>query len=217
MLHDKMTELKHRIMEMAAHVEKMVALSFITADSNDGEQFEEVWKHEKAVNEFEVEIDDTCVMLMALFHPEARDLRNILMIYKLNNDLERLGDQAVNIAESYMELIGNPIIKDLPELESMKYVTISMLSQSIKSFAGEDAESAREVCRRDEIVDNYNREIINKLIVMMKDDSLNVQAYLHLLRIAKNMERIADLSTNIAENAIYLVQGKVIKHYHEES
>lgn len=213
MLHEKINDLKHRIMEMAAHVEKMLSLAFIDAAGNDGEQFEEVCKLEKKVNAFEVEIDETCVMLIALYHPEARDLRNILMMYRLNNDLERLGDQAVNIGESYVELIGNPISLDLPELKNMRTITLSMLSQAVKAFASYDAESARDVCKQDEIVDNFNRDIINKLILLIKEDSMNIQSYLHLLRIAKNLERIADLSTNVAENTIYLVQGKVIKHY----
>lgn len=201
---------------MAALVEKMVAYSFAGMEGGNN-KFNEVMEYEQRVNQLELEIEDECIVLMALYHPEAKDLRLILMIYKINYDLERLGDQAVNIAESVNIVAGNPHNTDIPELASMMDVTLNMLRESIIAYTKEDVENARLVCRQDEIVDSYHRRITNQLVILMKENPLLIDYYLHLHRISKNLERIADLSTNIGENTVYLVQGRVIKHHMNES
>lgn len=214
MLTQKITDLKKKILEMAALVEKMVVYSFSGMEGGNN-KFNEVMEFEQRVNQLELEIEDDCIVLMALHHPEAKDLRVILMIYKINNDLERLGDQAVNIAESVVAVAGNPHISDLPELAGMMDVTLKMLRESIIAYTNEDVENARLVCRQDEIVDSCHRRITNQLVVLMRENPLMIEYYLHLHRISKNLERIADLSTNIGENTVYLVQGRVIKHHME--
>ncbi len=214
MLTQKITDLKKKILEMAALVEKMVVYSFSGMEGGNN-KFNEVMDFEQRVNQLELEIEDECIVLMALHHPEAKDLRVILMIYKINNDLERLGDQAVNIAESVVAVAGNPHISDLHELASMLDVTLKMLRESIIAYTNEDVENARLVCRQDEIVDSYHRRITNQLVILMRENPLLIEYYLHLHRISKNLERIADLSTNIGENTVYLVQGRVIKHHSE--
>ncbi len=216
MLIHKIVELKQKIMEMAATVEKMVSLSFEGIEKGIN-RYKEVMDYEQKVNRMEMEIEDDCIVLMALQHPEAKDLRIILMIYKINNDLERLGDQAFNIAESVAKMTGNPLNAQIPDLISMKEVTLEMLTQSIDAYTNEDVDKARLICRQDEIVDSYNRHIYNQLVELMKANPLQIEHYMHLLRIAKNLERVADLSTNIAENTVYLVQGRVIKHHQEEN
>lgn len=216
MLINKLTELKKKILEMACTVEKMVAYSFEGIEKGIN-RYKEVMDYEQVVNRMEMEIEDDCIVLMALQHPEAKDLRIILMIYKINNDLERLGDQAFNIAESVAKMTGNPLNEQIPDLIAMKDVTLAMLNQSIDAYINEDVDKARLVCRQDEIVDSYNRHIYNQLVELMKANPLHIEHYMHLLRIAKNLERIADLSTNIGENTVYLVQGRVIKHHQEEN
>jgi phosphate transport system protein len=215
MLANKIMDLKQKLLEMAALVEKMVVLSF-EGINNGNSRYTEVMDYEQRVNQLEMEIEDNCIMMMALYHPEAKDLRVILMIYKINNDLERLGDQAVNIAESVNIVAENPFVNDIPELSCMMDVTVKMLRQSIIAYTNEDVENARLVCKQDEIVDSYNRRITNHLVVLMKENPLQIDYYLHLLRITKNLERIADLSTNIGEDTVYLVQGRVIKHHQED-
>jgi phosphate transport system protein len=215
MLANKIINLKQKLLEMAALVEKMVVLSF-EGINNGNSRYTEVMDYEQRVNQLEMEIEDNCIMLMALYHPEAKDLRVILMIYKINNDLERLGDQAVNIAESVNIVAGNPSISDIPELSSMMDVTLRMLRQSIIAYTNENVENARLVCKQDEIIDSYTRRITNHLVFLMKENPLQIDYYLHLLRITKNLERIADLSTNIGEDTVYLVEGRVIKHHQEE-
>lgn len=216
MLNHKLNELKQMLMAEASLVEKMLSISMNAIMGGYECNLMEVNHFEKRVNQLEMEIESFCTQLIALFQPEAKDLRAILMSYKINNDLERLGDQAVNITESANAICGNPIVKELPELDTMRKATLRMLTESISAFTDQNVELARTVCENDTIVDNLNRGIITKLIAMMKDNPQQIEVYLHLMRIARNLERVADLSTNVAENTVFLALGKVIKHHVEE-
>ncbi|MDY0150652.1 MAG: phosphate signaling complex protein PhoU [Candidatus Cloacimonas sp.] len=216
MIRTKQIELKQLLQAEANLVEKMVSMAIGGLYSNGASFVEEVMIFEKKVNKIELELESKCTSLIALHQPEAKDLRIILMIYKINNDLERLGDQAVNIAESAAQLVGNPVIIELPELVTMKDASLKMLKDSLDAFAKEDVEGARKVCNDDDIVDELNRSIYKHLVMLIKANPQQVDLYLHILRIAKNLERIGDLSTNIAENTIYLAVGRVIKHHIDE-
>ena len=212
MLTERISELKKLLLAEAGLVEKMIMLA-MDGLANFGTAFqEEVNTFETRVNQIEIELDEKCFTLIALNQPEAKDLRQILMIYRMNNDLERLGDQAVNIAESAAQLTGNPVLKLIPELFSMKEAALKMLKDALYAFTREDYELSRKVCDADNIVDEYNRNIYKHLVKLIRENPLQTDLYLHILRIAKNLERIGDLSTNIAEDTIFLAQGKVIKH-----
>ncbi|HNX38458.1 MAG TPA: phosphate signaling complex protein PhoU [Candidatus Cloacimonadota bacterium] len=216
MIQDKILELKQLLMSEASLVEKMVSMSIDGLYRNSEDLLNNVLSFENRVNQIELELDNKCTATIALHQPEARDLRLILMIYRINNDLERLGDQAVNIAESVEHLIGNPVVREVPELAEMKRATLTMLRDSLNAFATCDETKSREVCDADNFVDELNRRIYHLLVDLLKADPLQTERYLHLLRVAKNLERIADLSTNIAENTIYMAVGKVIKHHNED-
>lgn len=216
MINSKKQELKQLLMAQATLVEKMVSMAIGGLYTTGASFVDEVMIFEKRVNQIEIELESKCTSIIALHQPEAKDLRQILMIYKINNDLERLGDQAVNIAESAAQLIGNPVIVELPELVTMKDATLAMLKESLDAFAKEDVSAARKVCNDDNIVDNLNRSIYKHLVKLMKAQPQQIDLYLHILRIAKNLERIGDLSTNIAENTIYLAIGRSIKHHSED-
>ena len=212
MLSDRIQELKKMLMKEAGLVEKMVALSMDGLFYNNTGFLAEVNNFENQVNQIEIELDDKCFTLIALYQPEAKDLRKILMIYRITNDLERLGDLAVNIAESAAELYSSPVLKLVPELFTMKEAALIMLRDAIIVFTAEDYILSRQVCDADNEVDNYNRYIYKKIASLIRENPSQTKLYLHILRIAKNLERIGDLSTNIAEDTIFLVQGKVIKH-----
>ncbi len=216
MLADKINELKKQITDMAELVGMMVSYSFEGIEKGI-DRYSDVMELEQQVNRMEMQIEYNCIVLMALQHPEAKDLRIILMIYKINNDLERLGDQAFNIAESVAHTTGSSLASQLPDLISMKNSTLEMFNNCIEAFVAEDVNEAKLVCKQDEVVDSYNRHIYHQIVELIKNNPSQVQDYLHLLRIAKNLERIADLSTNIGENTVYLVQGRVIKHHFEET
>ncbi|HOT40048.1 MAG TPA: phosphate signaling complex protein PhoU [Candidatus Syntrophosphaera thermopropionivorans] len=216
MLETRIQELKQMLISEAGLVEKMVSLSVDGLYKNIPSLLENVLALENQVNQTELEIDDKCITTIALYQPEARDLRLILMIYRINNDLERLADQAVNISESTAHLMDNPVVYELPELEQMKSNTLTMLKNSLDALVKEDVALSHQVCSEDNTVDSLNRQIYHHLVELIQANPILTSQYLHLLRIAKNLERIADLSTNIAENTIYLAIGKVVRHRSED-
>ena len=135
------------------------------------------------------------------------------MILNISTNLERMADHAVTVSESALFIISQPSVKPLIDIPRMAEVTISMLKNAIDSFVNEDAQMAMAVCERDSIVDALRTQIIRELVSCMIADPLTVERALHLMKIASNLERIADLATNICEDVIYMVQGKVIKHH----
>ncbi|HQJ06282.1 MAG TPA: phosphate signaling complex protein PhoU, partial [Spirochaetota bacterium] len=142
----------------------------------------------------------------------AKDLRTVITISKMGIDLERIGDSAVNIAESALYLISKPAVKPFKTLPKLADETIKMLDGSINAFVNEDAESAIEICRSDYIVNEMRDQIIRELITYMATDPHAIERSIHLIRISDNLERVADLSTNIAEDTVYIATGKIIKH-----
>jgi phosphate transport system protein len=173
-------------------------------------------KNEQRANEYEIEIDEMCTTLIVTLQPKAIDLRTILMIQKINNDLERIGDHAVNISQSALVLIDQPLVKPLIDIPRMAEEAKQMINDAISAFINKDPLLAKEVCERDSVVDSLRDQIIRELITYMVADASTIPRALHLLNISKNLERIADLSTNICEDVIFLVEARVIKHHHQE-
>ncbi len=217
MIEEKLNTIKEKIIEMAVLVESMIEKSIkglIERDKNL--LLEVIEKEEKRVNDMEIEIEDMGMKFIALYHPEAEHLRTSLMILQINNDLERMGDEAVNISESSLFLIERPPVKPLIDIPRMAEITIKMLKDSITSFVERKPELAQEICARDDIVDSLRDQIHRELITYMMQDPSTIERSLHLLRIARSLERIADLSTNLCEDVIFMVKGKVIKHHKGE-
>jgi phosphate transport system protein len=217
MLGEKMTTLKRELTEYATLVEHMIEQSIQGLLRREKELLLEVIeKDEVKANNFEIELDELCTQLIAQYQPKARDLRTILMILKMNNDLERMGDHAVNIAESSLFLIERPPVKPLIDTPRLAEITMKMLKDSVDAFINEDAALARAVCERDDITDGLRDQILRELITFMSSDPSTIERSIHLIRISRNLERMADLSTNIGEDVIFMVQGKVIKHHKDE-
>jgi phosphate transport system protein len=217
LLQEKIDELKKEIIEYGNLVESMIEKSIKGLTKKDKGLLKDVVEtDEPKANNLEIELDEKCTNLIAQHQPAAKDLRSILMALKINNDLERLGDHAVNIAESSLFLIGQPQVKPLIDIPKMAEDAIAMLKDSINSFINEDAKLAKEVCQRDNTVDTLRGQIFRELSTYMIKDSTTIERALHLIRISGNLERIADLSTNIAEDVIFMVEGRVIKHHKDE-
>lgn len=217
MLGEKITELKKDLIEYAGLVEGMIDKSIKGLLDKKEELLKEVIeKDEPKANQREIVLDEACTSLIAQFQPAAGDLRKILMIYKINNDLERLADHAVNIAQSSLFLIERPQVKPLIDIPEMAKHANSMLRDSLNAFIREDVKLARAVCERDNTVDDFQSQIVRELITYMSSDAKTIERSLHLMRISNNLERIADLSTNICEDVIFMVEGKVIKHHQDE-
>jgi len=214
MLIEKIQELKKEIIEYAAHVEAMIAKSIRGLQTKDMAMLKEVIEVDEPIaNEFELRMDEHCISTIAQYQPTAGDLRTILMILKMGNDLERLGDNAVNMSKSAMFLIERPEIraKDV-NVTKLAEASVSMLKDSINSFINEDVDLAKNVCVRDDIVDSYRDDTLKNLIAFIGEEPATVERSLHMMNICRKLERVADLSTNLCEDVIFMVKGKVIKH-----
>lgn len=217
MLEEKMLGLRRELIECASHVEGMIDKSIAGLVKKESSLLREVIeKDEPKANETEILIEDLCTTMIAQYEPKAKNLRTILMTMKMNNDLERAGDHAVNIAECSLYIIDRPVIKPLLDIPRMAEEAVGMLKDAIESFIKEDALLAAMVCERDTIVDNLGQQILRELITFMSADPTTIERAMRLLNIARNLERIGDLSTNISEDVIFMVEGRVIKHHKDQ-
>jgi phosphate transport system protein len=213
-LTEETSKLKKMLFEMASSVEEMIAKSIKALEENNMILAEDVIKSDEKVNEMEIEIDNQCIRILALLHPEAADLRTVTMIMKINNDLERIGDHAVNIAQMALYLADKPPVKPLIDIPKMAEKAIEMLQESLDAFVNKDAELAVEVCKKDDEVDALEPQIVRELVTYMISDPQTIDRALTLILIARGLERVADLATNIAEDAYYMASGKILKHHH---
>ncbi len=218
MVHEKIHTLRNEIIVYARFVGDMIAKSMDGLVSNRRDILETVIEQdEPAANEKELMIDELCMTIIAQYEPKAGDLRNVLMALKMNNDLERIADHAVNISESSLYIIGHSPVKPLVDLPRMSDIIISMMRRCIHSFIEYDVKTADKICSEDDIVDELREQILRELITYMSSDPSTIKRSMHLLRIASNLERTADLITNICEDIIFTVEGRVAKHHHDES
>jgi len=217
LLDEKINTLKKTLIAYAELIQSMVEKSIKgLLEKNETLLKQVIEKDEPRANDYEIEIDEICTTLIVTLQPKAIDLRTILMIMKMNNDLERIGDHAVNISQSAFTLIDQPLVKPLIDIPRMADEAKHMINDAITSFINKDSHLAKTVCERDSVVDSLRNQIIRELITYMITDASTIERALHLLNISKNLERIADLSTNICEDVIFLVDARVIKHHHEE-
>ena len=211
---ERLNELKGEIIQYSAHIERMIDKSVMGLVSrNEALLLELIDQDEPKANRFELDIDEACTNLIAQFQPMARELRTILVVYDMNTALERMGDHAVNISKNALELIISSPIKPFIDIPRMNELVRGMLADAIQSFINEDPQLAMEVCRRDSIIDDLRNQILRELITFMTENPSIISSCIYILRIAENLERIADLTTNIAEDTIFMLQGRVIKHH----
>jgi len=213
---EELNQLKEKLLRMSSLAEKAISSSIKALIDRDDELALQVAKSDDPINMLEIEIEEFCLKLLALHQPQAGDLRFIIAAMKINNDLERIGDLAVNIAKITKYLIKIPVVKSLSEISDMAKAAQRMLKDSLDSFVNKDAQLAKDVCRRDDEVDDMNKKIFMDFLRSVSQDEKTVERAVDLILIAKNFERIADHSTNICEDVIYLVEGKNIKHHIEE-
>jgi phosphate transport system protein len=215
--HEQLDELKRKLFEMSGHAERLVEQSIKALIDHDRESAETVIAGDKALNKLEIEIEQIAISLLALQQPMARDLRFIVGTIKVSGDLERVGDHAVNIAESAMRLVDEGTsITPSPELEDMARRARSMLADALDAFTRADGALGREVCKADDAVDALHNSVFRILLTHMMEDARKITPSLELLLVSRNLERVADLATNIGEDAVYLAEGKQIKHHFED-
>jgi phosphate transport system protein len=206
--------LNKKLLEMASLVETMIAKSIKALREGNMILAQEVIRTDEQVNAMEVEIDNLCVKILALYQPEAKDLRTVTMIMKVNNDLERIGDHASSISRIALFMADYPPLKPLVDIPKMAEKAMEMLRESLDAFIRRNAQLAVEVCRKDDEVDNYEPQIVRELITFIMSDPTTLNRALRYIYVARHIERVADLATNIAENAYYIATGEVLKHQH---
>jgi phosphate transport system protein len=208
--------LKNRLLNMGALVEERVHGAIQALMERNIEAAETIAHGDEEVNDLQIEIDDRCLKLLALQQPMASDLRLITSAMKINADLERIGDQAVNIAENAIKMLAHPPLKPLIDLPRMAEIAERMTRDSLDSFVRRDSTLAREVLARDDEVDGLKDTIFRVLLTYMMADPGTIERALSLILISRNLERIADHATNIAEDVIFLVEARDVRHRHEE-
>ncbi len=217
MIEQAINELKERIVGYASFTSRMIEESIHGLLEKDENILQKViTEYETKANNLEIEIDENCVEIIARYEPKAKNLRTTLMIMKINNDLERVGDEAVNISESALFLIKKPSVKRLIDIPRMAEISLDMLKGGITAFVNDNAPLARDICARDNLVDDLRDQIIRELVTYMMADSSTIERAFHLMRIARSLERVADLSTNFCEDIVFMAEGKIIKHHHDE-
>ena len=212
---EELDYLRSRLLEMSALVEDSVYRSILSLTEKDPQQAQKVIQNEAEINRMEIEIDDLATRLLALQQPMATDLRLLTAAIKINNDLERMGDLAVNIVERSLSLINEPLIKPLIDIPAMATRVQSMIRKSLDSFVKRDPELARTVLVSDDAVDELRDAIYEELIVYMERDPRAVRQGINLMFIARNLERLADHATNVAEDVLFLVEGVDVRHHAE--
>ena len=199
-------------MEMAGLVEEVIAASTKAVLARDPDVVDWVKRTDDRIDELEIEIDERVVELLALQQPMATDLRRIITTNKLSNDLERMGDHALNIAKAAKRLSTTPPVPEIRELAEMVEITREMVSDALAAYVARNTGTARLVCITDDKVDDLRKSMFRILVTHMLEDPKRLSGALELLLISQNLERIADLATNLAEDVVFLVEGRSIKH-----
>lgn len=213
---EELKHLKQRLLHMGDLAQEMIGLSIKVMTERKESIAEEVFQLEDKVNHLEVEIEDEVLRLLSLRQPVARDLRLLTAILKINNDLERVADQACNISETALYLLKEPPLKPLIDIPHMAMLAQKMIKNSLAAFVNQDARLAMEVCGDDDEVDRINDQVFRELLTYMMEDHKSITRAVDLILVARNLERIADHATNISEDVIFIVEGKNIKHHIQE-
>ncbi|MDQ3949878.1 MAG: phosphate signaling complex protein PhoU [Gemmatimonadota bacterium] len=211
--HDQLAALKRRLLEMSERAEASIDLAIEALLTHDAGKADAVIAGDHEVDAMEVEIEEQAVQLLALQQPMARDLRFIISALKVTSDLERVGDHAVNIAEAARSLIDlRADFTPDPAIEDMARRAREMLGDALDAFVRGDGALGRQVCARDDQVDTLHDAVFRILLTHMMADPRTINASLEFLSVSRNLERVADLATNIGEDAVFLAEGKTIKH-----
>jgi phosphate transport system protein len=209
---EELEALKQMLLAMGGLVEDQIRRVMRALLDRDDALAQEVITRDQQVNAYDVEVDETCVNLLALHQPAAGDLRFITTAMKIVTDLERMGDQAVNIAQRVLELNREPQLKPYIDLPRMAEKAQFMVKESLDAFVARDTQLARRVCGEDAEVDALKEQIFRELLTFMMEDARTIPRAIRLILISRFLERVADHATNVAEMVIYLVEAKMVRH-----
>ncbi|MEX2181944.1 MAG: phosphate signaling complex protein PhoU [Gemmatimonadaceae bacterium] len=214
--HEELADVRARLLTMSGAAEAALELAIEALIGRNEEKAQAVILGDRAIDDREVDIEQRCLALLARHQPMARDLRLLIAAMRIANDLERVGDHAVNIAQSATRLPKSAPRMPEREIGEMARLTRLMLSDAMDAFVRSDAAAGREICVRDDEVDALNRSIYKILLMRMMEDVQVVSSGMEILLVSRNLERVADLATNVAEGVVFLAEGKSIKHHAED-
>ena len=215
--HDQLATLKQRMLDMSGKAETLIEMSVDALADRDTAKADAVIEGDHEVDALELEVEQLAISLLALQQPMARDLRFIIAAIKISSDLERVGDHAVNIAQSAQRLAAwGGTFQLQPQIEDMARRARKMLSDALDAFVRADGTLGRAVCRDDDDVDALHNSVFRVLLTHMMADPRTINPSLEVLLVSRNLERVADLATNIGEDAVFLAEGKQIKHHAED-
>jgi len=212
----ELEDLREEVLMMGGRAEAIVLKSVESLKQRNELLAHQVFAEDKVLDRMEIDIEERCIRLLALQQPLARDLRFIAAALKVSNDLERVGDHAVNIAGSSERLLASPPLKPLVDIPRMSELAAGMLREALDAFVRHDAETARRLVLRDDEVDELNRQLFRELVSYMIEDPATITRAMELVLVARNLERIADLATNVAEEVVFIAEARIIKHHAEE-
>ncbi len=210
--HRELEKLKKRILSLGAMVEERVYMAIKAIENNDSGLADKIIKSDYEIDEMEVDVEEECLKILALYQPVAVDLRFITAVIKINNDLERIADEAVNIARGVKYIAKGEKLHFDFDFYLMAEKTEAMLKKSLDALVNLDVDLAFKVCLLDDEVDKFNGEAHRKVKDVIKDNPEHVEYFINLLLISRHLERIADHATNIAEEVIYLIEGEIVRH-----
>jgi phosphate transport system protein len=210
---DELEQLKTRLLEMGGLAEERVRSSVQALVDRDAALVERVLRGDDAINQLHIEIDDRCFKLLALHQPMAVDLRAIVSAVKINSNLERVGDLAVNIAEAAVRYMRHPPVKELIDIPRMADIAQRMLRHSLDAFVRRDLELAHEVLNEDDKLDALKSQVFRELLTYMLQDPSTIEPALDLLLVSRHLERIGDHATNVAEDVIFMVSARDVRHH----
>ena len=203
--------LKERILRVGTMVEEAISKSITALINRDVNLAQRVMANDEEIDRMEVEVEEECLKILALYQPVAADLRFVVAVLKINNDLERMGDLAKNIAKRVAQLAGQEV--DLPaEIRSMAMQAQEMVKQCLDAVVRGDPALARQVREEDDVVDDGRQRIQRQVMAGIKADPENAESLLRINSVSKHIERIADMATNIAEDVVYMVEGDIVRH-----
>jgi len=215
--HEELGQIKEKVLRLGSLVEAMVENAVASLVDRDVRLAEETIAADRKVDHLEIEIDEACIRMLALYQPAASDLRFITTAMKISTDLERAADQAVNISQRAMELAEESQLKPYIDIPLMSQLSQKMLRESLDAFVRRDAGLARAVIEEDNKVDALKTQVFRELLTFMMEDPRTIRRALHLILVSRHLERVADHATNIAEMVVFLVEGKNIRHAFQQT
>jgi len=217
-LHRQMDKLKTMILSLGGLVERAVGQAIRTVEERDVELARKTIEGDREIDLMEVDVEEECLHTLALYQPVASDMRFIVAVLKINNDLERIGDQAVNVAEQAIFLAKGPEVPlGNPDLTQMCSIVQTMLRESLNALVNVDTPLAEKVRAQDDEVDDLHRQMYERLEESIRDGASEIGQYMHLLSVSRNLERIADHAVNIAQDVLYMERGEIQRHHRANS